>query len=78
MTVKKVASVIFSEWDPPVEGVVGMQEGEHCDRDGCLGTIQLHPPENCFCHLGGAPCSSCEDVTRMRCTGCGFAPDKLV
>ncbi len=38
--------------------MIGYDEGEICNRDGCLGIIKLDPVENCSCHIN-SPCSQC-------------------
>ena len=48
----------------------GIDEGETCNRDGCIGEIHLPEPENCSCHCV-APCGSCEG-RRYQCNECGF------
>lgn len=47
----------------------GYEEGEICNRNGCAGTIETHPPENCSCHIA-PPCHSCTSP-RSYCTECG-------
>ncbi len=46
---------------------VGTEEGAQCLRlldnfDTCNGVIEFSRSVNCSCHLGGAPCHSCESV----------------
>lgn len=36
----------------------GFAEGDVCWRDGCHGEIQIHPSEDCSCHIA-PPCGSC-------------------
>lgn len=45
-------------------------EGETCNRKGCGGIIDTHPPGNCSCHLS-PPCSSCT-APRNFCPDCGW------
>ena len=48
----------------------GYVEGEVCGRNGCQGIIDMHPSENCSCHIN-PPCSSCTDP-RNFCPLCGW------
>ena len=48
----------------------GYAQGDTCGRDGCLGIIDSHPPDNCSCHLF-PPCSSCTSL-RNFCPICGW------
>jgi hypothetical protein len=41
-----------------VAPIVGTEEGDFCNRDGCLGVLELTESENCTCHLS-PPCDSC-------------------
>jgi len=41
-----------------IEEQFGCIEGEVCNRNGCKGIIQEHPPENCSCHIA-PPCGAC-------------------
>lgn len=52
---------------------VGRKEGETCNRDGCVGTMELDPPVNCSCHID-PPCSACVDPT-FTCTECSVTVD---
>lgn len=36
----------------------GYVEGEICNRNGCTGVIDIHPSENCSCHIN-PPCGAC-------------------
>ena len=49
---------------------LGISEGEICNREGCTGTIQLRPVENCSCHIS-APCSACTSP-RHYCNMCDW------
>lgn len=49
---------------------LGYYEGDQCNRDGCRGHIEMHPVENCSCHIA-PPCSACTSL-RMFCPGCGW------
>lgn len=40
----------------------------------CTGVIKFSNPENCSCHLGGAPCSACM-ATYLYCPECGWEDD---
>lgn len=46
---------------------LGYAEGDTCNRNGCAGVIDIHPSENCSCHIS-PPCWSC---TSPRC----FCPE---
>lgn len=48
----------------------GYSEGETCGRKGCAGKIELHPVENCSCHIA-PPCSACT-APRNFCRECGW------
>ncbi|WP_431860049.1 hypothetical protein [Azospirillum sp.] len=50
---------------PPVEP----EEGGPCP-DGCGGTLELPPPENCSCHIA-PPCGDCTDRV-LTCSRCGW------
>jgi hypothetical protein len=52
---------------------VGYAEGDTCNRDGCVGIIDTHPPENCSCHLS-APCSRCTGP-RNFCPECDWSEE---
>ena len=44
----------------------GVNEGDICNRDECVGIIKLQEIENCSCHII-APCPVCTAViTRVR------------
>lgn len=49
---------------------VGYCEGDLCRRYGCCGVIEMHPSENCYCHLS-PPCGSCTKP-RNFCPNCGW------
>jgi hypothetical protein len=49
----------------------GWCEGDTCNRDGCDGVIETHPPDNCSCHMGMPPCSACTDP-RFYCPKCDW------
>lgn len=48
----------------------GFDEGSICNRDGCTGTISMHPVESCSCHIS-PPCSACTSP-RFYCDTCGW------
>lgn len=48
----------------------GYCEGDTCLRNGCQGTIERHPVNNCSCHLS-APCSACTAPSGY-CDECGW------
>lgn len=49
----------------------GTDEGDHCGRNGCSGTIELGDPDDgcCSCHIN-PPCSYCTGK-RLICNECG-------
>lgn len=51
-------------------GPVGYEEGVPCNRNGCKGLIDIHPSDNCSCHIN-PPCSSCTSP-RGFCPVCGW------
>lgn len=53
--------------------VVGINEGEKCNRDGCPGTINLEPIHDCSCHIS-PPCESCVSLA-FECSECGWRSD---
>lgn len=57
---------------------LGYCEGDTCNREGCIGIIDSHPPENCSCHIN-PPCPSCS-APRNFCPECDWleAADPLV
>ncbi|WP_031254266.1 hypothetical protein [Curvibacter lanceolatus] len=50
--------------------MAGFCEGDTCGRDGCTGVINVHPSENCSCHIS-PPCHSCTSP-RNFCPECGW------
>lgn len=50
-----------------MSAVIGYEEGDVCNRNGCTGVIDTHPSEGCSCHIS-PPCHSC---TSPR----GFCPE---
>lgn len=58
------------EASPRTNAMNGYCEGDKCDRNGCEGVIQLHPIENCSCHIF-APCFACTSP-RCFCDVCGW------
>ncbi len=57
---------------PTNRRTVGEVDGERCLRNGCNGVIALRDSENCSCHMGHAPCSSCT-APRMYCPTCHWS-----
>lgn len=55
---------------------VGVEEGDTCNRDECMGTMEYPHPEDCSCHLI-APCGACTEI-RLTCSSCGAQPDDEV
>ena len=43
--------------------MIGNEEGEMCNRDGCTGTMQ-YKIDGCTCHIN-PPCSACVNVRSM-------------
>ena len=52
----------------------GFADGDMCNRFGCKGAIKLAPPDNCSCHLGGAPCAACT-APRHYCPICNWSEE---
>jgi len=50
--------------------MIGYEEGDVCGRDGCEGVIEIHPVENCSCHIN-PPCSQCT-APREFCPVCDW------
>lgn len=50
--------------------MTGFCEGDTCGRDGCTGTIQMRPSDNCSCHIS-PPCSACT-APRCYCDECDW------
>ncbi len=48
----------------------GYEAGDTCKRQFCKGVIDLHPVEDCSCHLH-PPCSACTSP-RAFCPTCGW------
>lgn len=46
----------------------GYCEGDLCDRDGCVGHIEIRPTDDCSCHIS-PPCSTCT-APRCYCDTC--------
>lgn len=59
---KSVCEVVMS--------VIGVVEGDKCNRDNCDGVIDRHEPENCSCHIN-PPCSACMEPANY-CPKCGW------
>jgi hypothetical protein len=55
-------------------GEVGEEEGSLCNRDGCLGTIELPPVHNCTCFIS-PPCSACTRNV-LTCPVCGWEQER--
>ena len=49
---------------------IGIYDGEICNRNGCNGTIEEHPVENCSCHIN-PPCGQCT-APRNYCNKCDW------
>lgn len=52
------------------ETEVGIQEGDICHRDFCLGTIE-RVDGSCSCNTGNPPCGYCTDAPVL-CDTCGW------
>lgn len=50
--------------------MIGYEEGDVCNRDGCPGIIKNAPVENCTCFIC-APCSRCVE-DRTYCPECDY------
>ncbi len=55
--------------------IIGTEEGDKCNRNGCLGILRYTKPEKCSCHLGYPPCSACTS-TYLYCPECGWEDEK--
>ena len=49
----------------------GLEEGDVCARDGCVGRIELRDTENCSCHIS-PPCGACTEPNKEQCDTCGW------
>ncbi len=49
---------------------LGYAEGDICARNGCEGVIEMHPPEDCSCHIS-PPCGYCT-APRCYCPECDW------
>jgi hypothetical protein len=47
----------------------GIEEGDTCNRDGCLGKMGYEPVRDCSCHIS-PPCHKCVD-NPLVCLECG-------
>lgn len=63
----------FSKVEVVSEVKEGTDEGEVCNRDGCLGIIERdeHFSGGCSCHTGNPPCSFCVDA-KLHCPLCDW------
>lgn len=52
----------------------GTEEGEACNRSGCVGVIKLSESEDCSCHIN-PPCKSCLSIY-FYCQECGWRDDE--
>ncbi len=52
------------------EHEIGTQEGDHCNRNFCLGTIRK-VDGSCSCHTGNPPCGYCVDAP-VYCDTCDW------
>jgi hypothetical protein len=52
---------------------LGTEEGEACNRNGCIGVIALTEVENCRCHIN-PPCSACVN-SHFYCPECDWNYD---
>jgi hypothetical protein len=48
----------------------GTEEGQVCNRDGCVGVIEIADPVNCSCHIS-PPCGACTEP-REFCPVCDW------
>lgn len=49
---------------------LGFEEDALCNRQGCRGTISLHPKGDCSCHIS-PPCGACTEP-RAYCLKCDW------
>ena len=47
-----------------------LEEGDKCPEEGCTGTMEVGPVENCSCHIS-PPCSACVN-NPLTCNVCGY------
>lgn len=60
---------------PPVNiKFEGVDEGDTCYRDGCIGEMILKPVYGCRCFTGCAPCAACMNQ-KPTCNVCGEFKD---
>ncbi len=64
---------VRKEWPDMLIGMgkpkEGNEEGDICNRDGCIGIMAYPKSENCSCHIS-APCSECTNKV-LTCQVCG-------
>jgi len=58
----------------PTPPVIGYEEGDVCNRNGCEGTMEYRQVENCSCHIS-PPCNACVDNPWV-CSECGCTSDE--
>ncbi len=73
--VSGVLAILTSEYQAVLNNF-GTAEGELCNRDGCEGNLEFTRSINCSCHLGCAPCPSCEAI-HLFCPECGWVPEGI-
>jgi hypothetical protein len=54
-----------------IDGLIGYEECDICNRNGCTGIIREREKEPCYCHTGNPPCSACTEP-RAYCDECGW------
>jgi len=48
--------------------LLGKEEGDKCNFNGCSGVLEYTESENCSCHIS-PPCPSCMSV-KLHCPEC--------
>lgn len=49
----------------------GVEIGQLCLRNGCIGIMQSRGDGDCSCHIN-APCTRCPETAGIECDECGF------
>lgn len=57
-----------------MKDIYDLADGDDCPNPLCNGVLDLTKSENCSCHLGHAPCSSCESI-HVECPECYWKPE---
>ena len=60
----------FYTWEEFEKGIICERCREHFMDIGYV-YLEIGAPDNCSCHLGGAPCSACVNNRNLECPVCG-------